>query len=197
MGHVSLFRVSTTLKGHIMKKKITHLMLLFALTAFFVSCQSQPEQIPGYENLSLNPNFEADIQTVYSMITACLNGDINGMETYLHPDYKAYGPGYQEEKSRDEVIDRWASFARNFEDGKLENAIYYSLIISDDSELNELIGTWLMVWGNISFSDGQHRVYSPVHMTFRMKNGKIDTGHFYYDRLTRNQQFGLQDIPAD
>ncbi|WP_410280335.1 hypothetical protein, partial [Halomonas campaniensis] len=110
------------------------------------------------------------------------------MEAYFHADYKTYGPGYQDSRTRQEVIDRWVSFARNFEDGKLENAIYYSLIISDESELKELIGTWLLVWGTVSFSDGQNKVYSPVHMTFRMNNGKIDMGRFYYDRLTRNQQ---------
>ena len=174
-----------------MKKKINQLILLFIITAFFVSCQSQPEQIPGYENLSLNPDFEADIQTVRSMIAACLTGDVDGMETYLHSDYKTFGPGYMEVRTRQEIIDGWISFARNFENGKLENAAYYSLIISDDSELKELIGTWLLVWGTISFSDGQRKAYSPVHMTFRMNNGKIVTGNLYYDRLTRNQQLEL------
>lgn len=180
-----------------MKKKFNYLVLLFTLTAFFVSCQSQPEQIPGYEKFSLNSNFEADIQIVNSLITACLKGDIDGMETYMHPDYKTFGPGYREEKTRPEVIDRWISFAENFENAKLDNASYYSFIIVDENEWHELIGTWLLVWGNISFSDNQYEVHSPVHMAFRMNNGQIDMGNFYYDRLSRNQQLGMQDLPTD
>jgi hypothetical protein len=199
VGRVSLFRVSTTLKGHTMKKKITNLMLLFTLTAFFVSCQSQPEQIPGYEKFSLNPNFEADIQTVNSMLTACFAGDVAGMETWLHPEYMSYGPGYNREETRQETIDDWVNLARRFENIHLANAIYYSFIIDDEDGWPPLNGAWLLLWGNVIFNDRMDgtEIDSRVHLAFKVNNGMVEEGNLYFDNLSINQQMGWRLVPPD
>ena len=199
MGHVSGLRVSTTLKGHTMKKNFCHLVLLFTLTAFFVSCQSQPETIPGYEKFSLNSNFEADIQTVNSMLTACFAGDVTGMETWLHPDYISYGPGYNSQETRQETIDGWVDFARRFENTHLANATYYSFIIDDEDELPELNGTWLVLWGNVISNDRMDgtEIHSRVHLAFRVNNGKVEEGNLYYDNLSVNQQLGWKLVPPE
>ncbi|TVQ10085.1 MAG: nuclear transport factor 2 family protein [Bacteroidetes bacterium] len=193
------FGVSTALKGHTMKKKINHLKLLFAITAFFVSCQSQPEQIPGYEKFSLNPNFEADVQTVNSMLTACFAGDVAGMETWMHPHYMSYGPGHNREETRQETIDGWVNFARRFENTQLANATYYSFIIDDKDDLPELNGAWLVLWGNVIFTERMSgsEIHSRVHLAFRVNNGKVEEGNLYYDNLSLNEQLGWKLVPPE
>jgi hypothetical protein len=183
-----------------MKKTVYYLVPLLLSTAVFVSCETQPEQqIPaGYETTQLNPDFETDVEFIKSASQAFFAGDAEAIDQYLHEDYTSGGPDFQTYTRQDE-IDGWVNFAQQFENARLENEIYYSLIVDTLGERPEMHGKWVLMWADMHYtriSDGKD-VSFPIHVTFKLEDDKLVYAGTYYDRLSMFRQIGYELVPPD
>ncbi len=178
------------------------LTLLFSSAVFF-SCQPQADQqrtdrVPGYENTQLNPDFETDMAFIKSASQAFFAGNAEAMARYLHEDYVSAGPDFETYTRQDE-IDGWVNFAQQFENARLENEIYYSLIVDTFENRPEMHGKWVLMWADMhysSISDGKE-VSFPLHVTFKLEDGKLVYSQSYFDRLSMFSQMGYELVPPE
>lgn len=182
-----------------MKKTITRYLMLFAMAALIASCQQQPAQIAGYEGTTLNPDFEADIELIEALQVHFLNGDAAAMDTLLHADYMASGPDAGTLLTRQEEMDGWIEFAANTENAGLSQTVYYSFIVDEFEDRPELLGKWVLMWADMHYnriSDGAE-IRFPLHVAFKLEDGKLMYSQVYYDRLKIYQDLGYELVLPD
>jgi hypothetical protein len=181
-----------------MKRTIYIALTLLFSTAVLFSCQPQAEQIPGYENISLNPDFQADVELIKAVAQAFFVGDAEAMEQYLHEDYVSGGPDFQT-YSRQEEIDGWVDFAQNFTNARLTNEVYYSLIVDAFEGRPEMLGKWVLMWADMHYtrlSDGMD-VSFPLHVIFNIDEGQLIYSGSYFDRLSMFRQMGYKLVAPE
>ncbi len=184
-----------------MKKTIQLFLMLFAVTALMTSCVSQPEPevIPGYENMRLNPEFMEDIGLIESIFAAGASGDAQVMESLLHEDFVLDGPGKGSRKTRQQEIDWWVNFALHVEDFALSSKIYYSIIVDENEDMPYLEGKWVFLWCDMSYiriHDGR-KIEFPLHIASVVQEGKVIYAMRYYDELSASIQAGYKLVPIE
>lgn len=181
-----------------MKKMTVKLMMLLIIPALFASWTQPAEVPPGYEGTRLNPNFLADVEIVSALLNACIQGDRDGMELYLHENFSSDGPG-PESFTRQEEIEKWLNFSKLNDNAKFSNIIFYSWVVDELENNPNLVGTWVAVWHNFSFrtkADGRE-VRFPAHLALRIREGKVDFALHHYDQLSVYRQMGYRLLPPE
>lgn len=176
-----------------MKRTINLALLLMFSASVMFSCQPQAEQIPGYENTRLNPDFQDDIELIQRITQAFFTGDAEAMDRYLHENYMSGGPDYTT-ISRQEEIDGWVEFAQGFKDARLTNDVYYSFIVDEFEGRPELLGKWMFVWADMHYtriSDGKE-VSFPIQLSAMLEGDQLLFTLPYFDRLSLLEQLGYK-----
>ena len=181
-----------------MKKMTIKLMMLLIIPTLFASWTQSAEIPPGYEGTRLNPNFLADVEIVSALLTACIQGDREKIELYLHENFSLYGPG-PNSFTRQEEIEKRLNFAKLNDNAKFSNSIFYSWIVDARESNPSLVGTWVAVWHDFSFrtkADGRE-VSFPSHLAVRIREGKVDFALHHYDQLSVFSQMGYKLLPPE
>lgn len=181
------------MKQTTMQRTIYLVITLLLSTAIMQSCQTQAEQIPGYENISLNPDFLADVELIKAVSEAFFIGDAASMDRYLHESYVGSGPDF-ETITRQEEIDGWVEFAQHFENARLSDEIFHSVIVDAFEGNPEMPGKWVLMWANMHYSstnDGRE-ISFPLHVIFKIENNQLLYTGSYFDRLTMFRQMGYE-----
>jgi len=181
-----------------MKKMIVTLMLLLFIPVFYSLCSEPPGVIPGYEGTRLNPDILADIELARAHMNACIQGDREGMERYMHKNYSSTGTaGANTHFTREEIIEGWIDFAKGSDNIKFSNRIWYSWVVDEMEGNPDLVGKWVVTWCDFSYrtkADGRE-VSFPLHLALRIREEKVDSTIYYYDRLSMLSQLGYQLLP--
>ncbi len=175
------------------------IVMLLIIPAFFASCSQPPEVIPGYENTRLNPDFLVDVEIARALMTACIQGDREGMERYMHENYTSLGAyGANSQFTRQEAIEGWLEFAKYNNNAKFSNRIWYSWVVDKMDNNPDLVGKWVVTWSDFSYSneDGLE-VSFPMHLAARISEGKVDYSIMFYDRLSMMRQLGYRLLPPE
>lgn len=181
-----------------MKKMVVMLMMLLIVPAFIAPCSQPHDVIPGYEGTRLNPDFLADVEFVYGFMLACIQGDREGMERYMHENYVLDGPG-NGRFTREQEIQKWVNFAEQNDNARLFNRIWYSWVVDETFGNPDLVGKWVVSWHNFSFrhkANGKE-VSFPSHVAIRISDGKVDYIRHQYDQLCLFNQLGYRLLPPE
>ena len=141
----------------------------------------------------------ADIEIVSALMTACVQGNREGMERYMHENYSSSGDwGANTQFTRQETIEGWLEFVKYNDNAKFSNRIWYSWVVDEMKSNPYLVGKWVVTWYDYSFRDVDGREVSfPGHSACRIREGKVDYSILYYDRLSMMRQLGYRLLPPE
>ena len=181
-----------------MEKKILTLMMLLIIPAFSATCTEPPDVIPGYEGTRLNPEIQADVGIALAMINACIQGDREGMERYMHENFTLTGPG-PESSTRQEQIEFWLAFASRNDNARVSNRLWYSWVVDETFSNQDFVGKWVVHWHDFSFRhiENGRVVTIPVHLAFKISDGQVVYVRHLYDQLSLYEQLGYRLLPPE
>lgn len=168
--------------------------LMYAGVAMMLlaSC-AQPETPQYFPNTTYNANWEADVQTTVDFIEAMTSNDFEVASRLVDSTYTAYGPDAETMGNFDDNVNFFMQVYNSYSDISWDRVVYSTTVTQNEDP--NLVGNWVFHWATFSgtMNHNGQRIQVPIHLSFKLYNGKIVFQRSYYDNLAI-QNAGL--IPA-
>jgi len=157
------------------------MILILLIVATFLSCEKA------------NDNSEKNIAIVEQYIQAVEDLNSDGMDNLLADNYMGYGPSYNNEINKEDVIKNWKEYSTT-----LYKSIDYvkSRNIAVSIPDGENKGEWVTNWAelNIVYKENNAEITIWANTLYQIENNKIVKSYTIYNEADALHQLGYMFI---
>jgi hypothetical protein len=166
-----------------MKRFIIPVMLILLIGLIACNKAREEQKAKDTQNLALVDKF----------IQATVKGDVTTMGPMLADNFMHYGPWRGDSSAKEKYLTDWK---KSWETEFGSMSYKRSVAFVKNSEKGEPSYTWVLEWGDVSFTDktGLPPATFGINSCYEIKDGKIKTMYEFYNVAEVLQQQGFKFV---